>query len=456
MPPVTPYPSLPLRQGSRAAPPAGPSLEAVQGWVANARPFRDAGAHLPSIDIGPYGHRAGSSLPLERATREDKAGAGGRGGEAPALVSTRISESRSSGRGVFGGPEKGGGQGPTRRFPPGKRPERVPGYAPPRAPEASEKRALRKEVALNRSGPPKYVHACENEAWHLHLEPFDHATGELGMPMRVPFKCHSWRHQGDCRRWIAAQNYSRISKALEPKRPRDVLLMVLTLKPSEWRDRWEAFAELSARWRSLLKAITRTYGTRRPDRIDSKGKAHKRPNVTPDWVATVEIHKSGWPHMNVVLVSPVLADEKQARALAWLKRHAVMCGFGPMASLERARSKGKVANYIVKVAGETDSGAPRATVGEVAKISQLPINAPPHFRRLRSARGFLPPAKKSNASMLGHLERSPLPSSVTSTRHSPPGVRRHCTCPSRHQRRTLALWTPRAAATSEQLTNRVF
>jgi hypothetical protein len=226
---------------------------------------------------------------------------------------------------------------------------------------------------------------------------FNPSTGEVKGAFKVPYKCRSWRHEGDCRRWRAAQNFSRVSAALAPLRPRDVVMMVFTLNPAQWKDRYEAFAELTLCWSALRKAITREYGRN-------------------DWVGTVEVHRSGWPHLNVVMFCPTLADQVGGKdfrlARAWLKRHAVACGFGYMLSVERARDKRAVAGYVVKVAGEVDkparADASGRLVGEVVKLSQLPEEAPAHFRRLRSSIGFLPKPFKSEG-VTGTLKRSPLP-----------------------------------------------
>lgn len=249
---------------------------------------------------------------------------------------------------------------------------------------------------------PRYVQACAANAWHVHTWKQSAVTGEISNEKRSPYRCHSWRHEGDCRRWRAAQNFARVSKALEPHRPQNVVMMVLTLDPAEWKDRWEAFAELSRCWSSLRKAITRAYGDN-------------------DWVGTVEVHRSGWPHMNVVMVSPQLGDAVAHDAkgtLEWLKRHAVSCGFGWRCSIEQASSKRAVAGYIVKVAGEIESAAsPDADgrmVGEVVKLSQLPVESKRHFRRLRSSVKFLPPPfKNTDPEITGALVRQSAPPVLT-------------------------------------------
>ena len=48
-------------------------------------------------------------------------------------------------------------------------------------------------------------------------------------------------------------------------------------------------------------------------------------------------------------------------------------------------------------------------VAEVVKLSQLPVNAPWRFRRVRSSKGFLPPVEKAGL-YTGQLDAgSPLP-----------------------------------------------
>ena len=124
------------------------------------------------------------------------------------------------------------------------------------------------------------------------------------------------------------------------------------------------------------------------------------------WVGTVEAHRSGWPHVNFVVWSPELAEwlradsaERSREGMSsrdcslvtrWLQDVVTRSGWGLQSTAETARNSEAVASYIVKLAGEQDQ-----TIGEVAKLCQLPVNAPLRFRRLRSGRGFLPPRAKN-------------------------------------------------------------
>lgn len=253
---------------------------------------------------------------------------------------------------------------------------------------------------------PRYVYACREKRWHVKTWAWDPTTGEIVQERTHPFRCRSWRHEGDCRRWRAAQNFSRVNTALLHFPARDCLFLVLTLDRGAWerqgKTRYDAFRELRERWRSLAKALQRRWGGY-------------------EYVSTVEVHRSGWPHLNVLLVSRWLAREARHRregegavksgpAHDWLREHAIACGFGQQCSIERAGSRRALAGYVVKVAGSVEAAHAGAQVGEVVKMSQVPEGAPPHFRRLRSSIRFLPkPYVYENVS--GKLVQSPDPSS---------------------------------------------
>lgn len=285
---------------------------------------------------------------------------------------------------------------------------------------------------------PRYIHACHEQKWSL-------ATWKKANAADVqwrPARCCSWRHGGPCRRRKAAEDYARIKEALGTKERENIVYAVLTLDPSAWtKDGWsqwkgegsrprrenavhdrgsiaQAYQALCERWSVLAKRLRREY-----DSIE--------------YVATVEVHRSGWPHLNVVIVCDGLADEVKS-ADACLERwgrkakgreiarrvlgdRLESAGFGPIAFLEPASSldgdHDRLAAYIAKLAGEagnTWDGTARGLreavtdgpegvkiesiegqmVAEIAKYSQVPNDAPSHFRRLRSSKGFLPPKRR--------------------------------------------------------------
>lgn len=314
-------------------------------------------------------------------------------------------------------------------------------------------------VAANDHGPtrhgskphataPGYIHACHECKWKL-------ATWQKTKPAEVtwrPARCFSWRHAGPCARAKAAEDYQRIKEALAKHERSNIVYAVLTLDPSAWTgEGWEAWHGDGKRPRREdatkdKHAITAAYKAL-VDRWSVFAKAVKRKWGELEYVATVECHRSGWPHLNVVFVCPDLAMEtslEAQRLRLWGRKSKgrevarrvfgdmlESAGFGPIAFLEQAlplEGDGKadrLAAYIAKLAGEAGGvwdgekrgltapadDAPAGqqvlsieghTVGEIAKLSQAPTVAPAHFRRLRSSKGFLPP-KRRDENLTGML-----------------------------------------------------
>jgi hypothetical protein len=82
----------------------------------------------------------------------------------------------------------------------------------------------------------------------------------------------------------------------------------------------------------------------------------------------------------------------------WLKPNLEEVGFGPIAWLEPMRDASKMAGYLTKLAQEL--------TGSNVK-NQTPVSAPPHFRRLRSSNGTLPPIH-TDPDTAGRLWQCPL------------------------------------------------
>lgn len=201
--------------------------------------------------------------------------------------------------------------------------------------------------------------------------------------------------------------FARIKEATsrDEYRPDGWVFIVLTLdrdgyysgKP--WPSVEGAYRELSRMSRNFLARVRRLYDG----------------EPGSSWVAVVEAHRSGWPHMNLMLYAPTLAaqlEQGRRRRVEMgatpreslllegpLLQAATECGWGSQSTAEVAGSRDAIASYLVKLAGEAD-----ATRGELAKITQAPINAPIKFRRLRSGKGFLPP-RRHNENVTGTLVR---------------------------------------------------
>jgi hypothetical protein len=243
---------------------------------------------------------------------------------------------------------------------------------------------------------PKHVMACQ---W----SPFGHHrwfvwTWKRGAPdvqTRVAYSCGSWRCPV-CRRHEAAVTFARIREATSRAEydAEGWVYLCLTIDRNgyytgrPWYDVTAAYRSLGSMSRRTLKRLRRGW--------DERLRA---------WYSVVEAHKRGWPHVNIVAYAPSLARElsisKSARLAdgaserestliqGRLLEHVMACGWGRQSTAEKVRDSAALAAYGVKLAGEHDQ-----TIGELAKVTQAPTNAPARFRRLRSAKGFLPPRRR--------------------------------------------------------------
>jgi len=256
---------------------------------------------------------------------------------------------------------------------------------------------------------PKHVRLCYGNggrSWWIYTWAKDNPEKK----QRVPYLCQSWRCP-HCREHEGHVTFARIQQACAPLSADGFLLLVLTLdRPDSfdgpaWLTADAAYKALSRKSRAFLKRLRR-FQARMGWRV-----------LNNEWIATVEAHKSGWPHLNIVLWSPELAEycrehkrehdmtsacggcERTGCAhcrqgtLMWgeLLDAAEGTGWGRVSTIECARDGNveRLTGYIVKLAGLADKSA-----GEVAKLTQLPTVAPERFRRLRSGKGFLPPRFK--------------------------------------------------------------
>lgn len=253
---------------------------------------------------------------------------------------------------------------------------------------------------------PRHVQACQHSGnpfakWFLWTWKRDAPDVQA----RVPYSCGSWRCDV-CRRHEAAVTFARIKQAADPLDASGWCFLVLTLDRNNyygtnpkgaWLDVTDAYRQLGRMSEKLLKRLRRRYG------------------FGNQWVAVVEAHRTGWPHVNFMLWCPELARELERDRVARvdagateresillggeLLEHATQTGWGTQSTAEVARSAEALAGYLVKLAGNHD-----ATVGELAKCTQVPTNAPERFRRLRSGKAFLPP-RHHDPSVTGCLVR---------------------------------------------------
>ena len=238
---------------------------------------------------------------------------------------------------------------------------------------------------------PSHVKACIGRAWGLWT--WDPSRPGVLMTRRV-YRCASWRHAGPCARHEASVTFARMREAVSRPEysPSGWVLLVLTLdrdgyySGSAWHNEQVAYRELSRMSRNFLARMRRDYDG----------------EPASAWVAVVEAHRSGWPHVNFLVYAPALATELEAQRIARvddgatereslliggkLRIAAEATGWGRQSTAEVAHSTDAIAGYLTKLAGQHD-----ATMGEISKLTQAPLNAPVRFRRLRSGKGFLPP-----------------------------------------------------------------
>lgn len=297
---------------------------------------------------------------------------------------------------------------------------------------ARAKALPRQHVELDRNVPKHVRHCYETGArdWWIYVWKKENPA----VKTRIPYQCQSWRCP-TCQRHESHVLFARIKEAFAGLDPRGFCFLVMTLdregyysgKP--WADAATAFAQLSTMSRNFLKRLwrwvaveygeetwrTTPTGKRRRAWVYHDQHPEHRARYTSRWVSTVEAHRSGWPHLNVIIHCPELADRLRAQEAQLadegqhrldrrllqgeLAGHAQDVGWGVMCTAEAARDAERAAGYAVKVAGKAE-----ATAGEIAKLTQLPHEAPWRFRRLRSGRGFLPPRRK-NPEVTGTLVR---------------------------------------------------
>lgn len=214
-----------------------------------------------------------------------------------------------------------------------------------------------------------YMTHCEQGDWTL--------VSRQGDKSR--FRCHSWRHEGDCARWVNAQTFVRIRDAAK-NHPIKPLYMVLTMSRVMFRGiPTDNQAKRTAKaYRKVYEAFT----------LFHHRMAYHYGKMA--YVALIERHKDGFPHLNLIIHNQAMYDlaqgemDLQPKDRPWkgmVEGILEECGFGRICYIDPVRSVDEIAGYFTKL------------IAEASKTLQLPTNAPEGFRRLRASRGYLPPTK---------------------------------------------------------------
>lgn len=227
---------------------------------------------------------------------------------------------------------------------------------------------------------PNHVKACsgnrERVRWFFH-------SWKGGEHSRAPYYCNSWRCP-HCAPKQSALLYARAIEAFETKNTgeRMVFLVLTKQRPvhATANDAVSLYREMGPMMARARKRIERLLS------------ANGFPKMGSNWLATIEAHQSGWPHVNLVVQSEGLArliDAEKTESRTSKGGSEIRILRGKLGEAFRAggfddcmgqvqSKKEKAVAYIAKVAKES------------SKLSQLPVFAGERFRRYRSGKGFLP------------------------------------------------------------------
>lgn len=239
----------------------------------------------------------------------------------------------------------------------------------------------------------KSVHMCESGSHHF-------AMWDPKNPSNIiflPFRCRSWRHAGGCQRFKGAQDFVRVSEGILSRGDRWVYL-VLTFDQRRESSEWDCYRLGLTRWSKFLDRLEYHHGK-------------------IAYVQTWEKHRNGFPHVNVVIHNEQIWNLCQHDGWrSWrqsLIPHLTETGFGKVVHVEPLRpDTGKgLAGYLTKLSRELTGAGIK---------NQVPVNAPPHFRRIRASQGLLPPIHRP-----GKMQGVMIPTrSISAVDLTPEGIRR--------------------------------
>jgi hypothetical protein len=206
----------------------------------------------------------------------------------------------------------------------------------------------------------RYIDACQNQEWSVAT--WGRADGED--PRVRPYRCGSWRHEGDCRAACGACDFARIMQALSEHT--NWTYFVFTYPCREWKSAQALYRFGLHSWGALRKRIVRKFG-----------------KIL--YIQTWEMHRNGKPHVNVVISNPEISrlacENYRALRREWFIPNLVDIGFGRRCWIKPLYDQERLAGYLTKLGLELHGATNK---------DQIPINAPKHFRRLRASVRLLP------------------------------------------------------------------
>lgn len=278
------------------------------------------------------------------------------------------------------------------------------------ASEAMRRRAEENPPVEPSPWHPKYVHACHQGLWILHLR---HKPG-IHDPIDVQYQCNSRHHVGPCRDTWRRHLYARMTdeaSVLMTCALEDAMFWTLTLDERVRAGGREAANKLLGRlWHALhveINAMCRRW---------------RWPPIEYFWIR--EAHRDGFPHLHLVVVHREFAEHLRKRD-AELEPHSEVkgsdrtlaprlwcgwaedAGFGCRFDAQLIRSRQSLAGYASKVCAEIDDDkivAPiseaaandaSTIVGELNKGTQVPEILPRHCRSYGYSKRFIPAREKN-------------------------------------------------------------
>lgn len=161
---------------------------------------------------------------------------------------------------------------------------------------------------------PKHVRKCFNGTRQHHYVVYTWDPADPSKKTRIPYTCGSWRCPGACARFEASVTFARMREAIQRPdyNPAGWVVFVLTIdregyySGEPWKNADEAYRRLGEMTAHFLLSLRRYQ-----ERVEWRRSKN-------EWLAVVEAHRTGWPHMNVVIYAPELARELERERLAFV------------------------------------------------------------------------------------------------------------------------------------------
>jgi hypothetical protein len=189
--------------------------------------------------------------------------------------------------------------------------------------------------------------------------------------------CKTWKCP-ICASYVRAVNYCQVRDTLKQYELSSIFYAVNTVSSTVLTNVLDINADESYEyvykcWKRMYQRIRRHYS-------DIK------------MIQTVERQGNKYAHLNNIFVSKQLSEDWIASPLtvsSWYNKISQEAGFGHMTSFAPVDNVEGMASYITKISNKGDDGSTVNQSSHITKLTQLPLNAPKGFRRLRSSKGFL-------------------------------------------------------------------